>query len=96
MPLFIVIIVVSFVLYIYFKVRILNVKDPLFMRFTNAKARIALGLFISTFGMNQYYFYQTKLALFVCIVFLALGIAQIIYGYKLYKHYREEILKVND
>ncbi|SEQ72969.1 YtpI family protein [Piscibacillus halophilus] len=96
MPIFITLIIVSFVLYIYFKVQILKSKDPLYMQFTNAKARMSLGVFISTFGMNQYYFYQTQLALFVCIIFLALGIAQIVYGYKLYKHYKGELIKAND
>lgn len=38
MPIFITLIVVSFILYIYFKVRIISQKDPLTMRFTNAKA----------------------------------------------------------
>lgn len=67
MPIFITLIVVSFILYIYFKVRIISQKDPLTMRFTNAKARIALGIFISTFGANQYVYYQTQLALlFAC------------------------------
>ncbi|MGM8215605.1 YtpI family protein [Bacillaceae bacterium W0354] len=96
MPIFITVIVVSFVLYFFFKVRILNEKDPLYMHYTNAKARMALGIFIATFGMNQYAFYQTKIALFVCIVFLVLGIAQFVYGYKLWKHYRNEILKTSD
>ncbi|WP_188206415.1 YtpI family protein [Alkalibacillus aidingensis] len=85
--------VVSFILYIYFKVRITNYKNPLYIYYTNGKARIALGLFISTFGMNQYLYYLSQLALFICIAFLALGIAQIVYGYKIYKHYRGEILK---
>ncbi|WP_279401778.1 YtpI family protein [Piscibacillus salipiscarius] len=45
--------------------------------------------------MNQYYYYQTRLALFITILFLILGIAQIVYGYKLYKHYKGEMDKVN-
>ncbi|GAA0456209.1 YtpI family protein [Alkalibacillus silvisoli] len=93
MPILISIFVVSIVLYLYFKVRILNYKNPLYMHYTNGKARIALGLFISTFGMNQYAHYQSQFALFITIIFLALGVAQIVYGYKIFKHYRQEILK---
>ena len=96
MPIFITLIVVSFILYIYFKVRIISQKDPLTMRFTNAKARIALGIFISTFGANQYVYYQTQLALFVCLLFVILGIIKIVYGYRLYKHYRGEIIRLSD
>lgn len=65
------------------------------MHFTNAKGRIALGFFVSTFGMNQYYAYQTQLALFISIAFLILGIAQIVHGFKLYKHYRQELMNAN-
>ncbi|MFC0015640.1 MULTISPECIES: YtpI family protein [Allobacillus] len=96
MPIFITLIVVSFVLYIYFKVKIISQKDPLTMRFTNAKARIALGVFIATFGANQYVYYQTQLALFVCLLFIVLGVIQIVYGYRLYKHYRSEIIRLSD
>ncbi len=96
MPIFITIIVVSFILYIYFKVRIVSQKDPLYMRFTNAKARMALGIFIASFGANQYVYYQTQLALFICLIFIVLGIVQIVYGYKLYKHYRGEMIRLGD
>ncbi|PKR79280.1 hypothetical protein CEY16_05940 [Halalkalibacillus sediminis] len=96
MPFFISIIVISFILYVFFKVRILNEKEPVKMHYTNAKARMALGTFISAFGINQYVFYETQLALFIGIVFLILGIAQIVYGYKLFKHFRNELLKVSD
>lgn len=95
-PIFVTIVVVSFILYFYFKVRILTKKEPVYMHYTNAKARMCLGVFITTFGMNQYYIYQTKLALFICIIFIVLGIAQFVYGFKLWKHYRNEILKTTD
>ncbi|MFD2639855.1 YtpI family protein [Piscibacillus salipiscarius] len=95
MPILITLFIVSIILYIYFKVKITKSKDPLYMHITNAKARITLGIFVSTFFMNQYYYYQTRLALFITILFLILGIAQIVYGYKLYKHYKGEMDKVN-
>ncbi len=65
------------------------------MHYTNGKARIALGIFIGTFGVNQYLFYQTQLVLFICIIFLAFGVAQMVYGYKVFKHYKDEILKAD-
>jgi len=95
-PILITIIIFSFIFYFYFKVRILTKKDPLYMHYTNAKARMALGVFITAFGMNQYIFYQTRLALFICIIFIVLGIMQIVYGFRLWKHYRNEILKTAD
>ncbi|WP_306977234.1 YtpI family protein [Alkalibacillus salilacus] len=88
--------VVSIVFYLYFKVRILNHKNPLYMHYTNGKARIALGVFIASFGINAYGFYQTQFALFVCILFLILGGAQIVHGYKVFKHYRGEIIRLQE
>jgi uncharacterized membrane protein len=82
-------------MYIYFKVRILNLKDPRYMQFTNAKARISLGLFIALFGINQYLFYKTTLSLFIGIIFILIGFIQVQYGIKLYRFFRKEILSVS-
>ncbi|MRG87694.1 YtpI family protein [Salinibacillus xinjiangensis] len=86
------VIVISLVMYVFFKVKILSLKDTLMMRYTNAKARISLGLLIIFFGINQYLFYETQLSLFIGIIFLFFGFIQAQYGYKLFKHFRQEIL----
>ncbi|WP_407269027.1 YtpI family protein [Radiobacillus sp. PE A8.2] len=85
--------IVSIVLYIYYKVAIVRSNDPLIQEYTNSKAQLALGTFISVFGINQYLFYQTQLALFVVIVFLLFGGMQLVNGYKKAKHYRGELAK---
>src|SRR5690625_512041 len=90
MLIFALIIAVSIVMYIYYKVIILRMKDELTQKYTNAKARIFLGSFIFFFGVNQYIAYQTKLSLFVSLIFLILGAIQMVYGYKEAKHYRNE------
>lgn len=90
MVIFPIVIVISIVLYIYYKVAILRTKDGLTQHYFNAKARLSLGTFILFFGINQYLYYQTKLALFVCIVFLFFGILHIVRGYREVKHYRSE------
>ncbi len=82
-------------MYIYYKVTILRTKDELVQKHTNAKARVALGTFIVSFGINQYIAYQTKLILFISIVFLLLGALQIVYGYKEAKHYRNEYQRLH-
>jgi len=84
-------IVLSITIYLYFKVQIIRTKDPLHQEHTNAKARIALGLFITTFGANQYVFYQTKLALFIAILFIVLGIMQMVHGYRKTKFYGKQL-----
>src|SRR5690625_4528198 len=95
MLIFAFIIVISIVMYIYYKVTILRTKDELVQKYTNAKARIFLGSFIFSFGVNQYVAYQTKFILFISIVFVILGCLQIISGFKEAKHYRNEYQKLH-
>lgn len=95
MLIFAFIIIISIVMYIYYKVSILRTKDELVQKYTNAKARIFLGSFILAFGVNQYIAYQTKFILFISIVFVILGMIQIISGYKEAKHYRNEYRRLH-
>lgn len=90
-----VIIVLSAVLYVYYKVAILKTKDKLTQAYYNAKSRVCLGSFIFFFGINQYIFYQTKLSLFIGILFILLGALQTYYGSKEVKHYRIEWKRLN-
>ncbi|WP_163538148.1 YtpI family protein [Gracilibacillus sp. YIM 98692] len=93
MIIFPIIIILSIILYIYYKVMIVRGNDPLIQEIQNAKARLSLGIFISFFGINQYLFYQTQLALFICLAFFILGAIQAYGGWKRYVHYRGELLK---
>ena len=61
MVIFPIIIVVSAVLYIYYKVAILKSNDELTQKYFNGKARLCLGTFLLFFGINQYLFYKTQL-----------------------------------
>jgi len=95
MFIFALLIMVSIVLYIYYKVAILKTKDKLSQKYINAKSRIFLGTFLIFFGINQYIAYQTRFVLFISIVFLALGALQSIDGFKEAKHYRNEWKRLN-
>lgn len=90
MLIFALFIAVSIVMYIYYKVIILRMKDELTQKYTNAKSRIFLGSFILFFGINQYIAYQSKVILFISIVFVILGVIQMVHGFKAAKHYRNE------
>lgn len=85
-----IIIVLSIVLYVYYKVAIIKTKDRLTQAYFNAKSRICLGSFVFFFGVNQYIFYLTRLSLFIGIIFLILGAMQMYVGFKQVKHYRNE------
>lgn len=77
-------------MYIYYKVAILKTKDTLVQKYQNAKARIFLGIFLISFAINQYLAAQMKVILIISIIFIFLGVLQLIDGYKQAKHYRNE------
>jgi|SRR5699024_9048000 len=85
-----ILIILSLVLYVYYKVAILKSKDALTQSYFNARSRICLGTFVAAFGINQYLFYQSRFSLFIGIAFLILGGIQLVYGYRQSKFYRKE------
>lgn len=91
-----ILIVISIVLYVYYKVAILKNKDKLTQAYFNAKSRICLGSFVFFFGINQYIYYLTRISLFVGIVFILLGALQMYVGLKEVKHYRSEWKRLNE
>ncbi|WP_029191201.1 YtpI family protein [Ornithinibacillus scapharcae] len=95
MIIFPMVIVLSIVLYLYYKVAILKTKDGLTQRYFNAKSKICLGLFVVAFSINQYVFYQTQISLFIGLVLISLGFLQLIRGLKETKHYRNEWKRLN-
>jgi len=96
MIIFPIIIVISAVLWVYYKVAIVKNKgDGLTQAYFNAKSRICLGSFVFFFGVNQYLFYLTRFSLFIGIIFVLLGGLQIYVGFKEAKHYRKEYRRLN-
>lgn len=95
MFIFAALIVISVVMYIYYKVAILKTKEILTQKFYNAMARIFLGTFLISFAINQYLAAQIKIVLLISIVFIILGIVQIVAGYRRAKHYRSEYRRLN-
>lgn len=88
-------IIISIVMYIYYKVAILKTKDKLSQKYINAKSRFFLGSFLVFFGINQYIAYQTKIILFISIVFFILGAMQMVDGFKEARHYRNEYRRLH-
>lgn len=90
MLVFAVIIAISIVMYIYYKVAILKTKEPLNQVYFNSKARLCLGSIVFFFSINQYLLYQTKLSLYIGLVLFVLGGANLIRGFREAKHYKKE------
>ncbi|UJL45054.1 YtpI family protein [Virgibacillus sp. NKC19-16] len=95
MFIFPIIIVLSAVLYVYYKVAIVKSEDRLTQAYFNGKSRLCLGSLVFFFGINQYIFYQTRISLFIGIVFVLLGAFLLYDAFKEVKHYRKEWKRLN-
>lgn len=95
MFIFAALIVISVVMYIYYKVAILKTKEILTQKYYNAMARIFLGTFLISFAINQYLAAQIKIVLLISIVFTILGLIQIVAGFRRAKHYKSEYRRLN-
>lgn len=87
MPIFAVLIVVSFSFYLYFKIKSVRSHLQMEKKWISGKSSIALGLFVAFFGINQLFLFQSTTTYIVSSVFILIGAASIFNGYKMYKYY---------
>jgi hypothetical protein len=82
-----IIIVFSAVFFIYNKIRTWRTPEGLLKRIYQTKANISIGFFLVAISINLLISPRSTVDVVVGIVFLILGTANIILGYKAYKHY---------
>ena len=87
MPIFIILIILSFALYVFYKVREVRSKEIFYKRWTASKAKMALGTFVASFGLNELTTVEGRLQLWIAIVFLVYGAVLLFFGWKMYKYY---------
>ncbi|MEH7885969.1 YtpI family protein [Bacillus sp. JJ1609] len=87
MPIFVLLIVLSFVFYIFYKIKYVRSKRPAEKKWLSAKSSIALGLFVGLFGLNQVFLFQTTLTYIVAVIFIIIGSMSVWSGVKAYKFY---------
>jgi uncharacterized membrane protein len=87
MPIFMVLIILSLSFYVYFKVKYFRVKEHMHKKWISAKSSVALGAFITSFGINQWIAIPSKVSMVVGIIFLIVGIGSIRVGIKAYRYY---------
>lgn len=87
MPIFVLLIVLSFVFYIFYKMKYVRSKRPAERKWLSAKSSIALGLFVGLFGLNQVFLFQTTITYIVAAIFIVIGSMSILSGVKAYKFY---------
>ncbi|NEU29889.1 hypothetical protein GN156_03745 [bacterium LRH843] len=88
---FTIIIVFSAVFFIYNKVKTWRTPKSLLNRLYQTKATLSLGFFLTAFGANQLFFPRGTIDYIVGGVFALLGILNIIYGYRAYRHYEPQL-----
>lgn len=87
MPIFVLLIVLSFVFYIFYKIKYVRSKRPAERKWLSAKSSIALGLFVALFGINQLFLFQTTITYIVGAIFIVMGSLSVWGGIKAYKFY---------
>lgn len=87
MPIFVLLIVLSFVFYIFYKIKYVRSKRPAERKWLSAKSSIALGLFVALFGLNQLFLFQTTITYIVAAIFIIIGSMSVWSGVKAYKFY---------
>ncbi|MBM7692879.1 succinate-acetate transporter protein [Peribacillus deserti] len=93
MPVLVVLIVITFSFYLYFKIKYVRTQKPAEKKWTATKSSMALGLFVVLFGINQLFLYTGTVTYIVAGVFILLGVINVWAGYKSYKHYLPYVIK---
>ncbi|TLS39126.1 YtpI family protein [Pseudalkalibacillus caeni] len=94
MPVLVLFILFSLVFYLFYRVKSYRSKLPMEKRWIGTKANIALGSFLILFALNQVYVLPGKALVYVvAVIFIALGLANVIFGYKQYREYLPYVLK---
>ncbi|WML47307.1 YtpI family protein [Neobacillus sp. PS3-34] len=87
MPTFVILIVISLAFYVFYKIKFVRSSRPVEKKWLSSKSSIALGIFVSIFGINQVFLYQTTLTYIIAAIFLIIGGLSIWSGIKAYQHY---------
>ncbi|WP_079510035.1 YtpI family protein [Mesobacillus jeotgali] len=93
MPILVLLIVLSFVFYIFYKIKYVRSKRPAERSWLSAKSSIALGLFVALFGINQLFLFQTTVTYIVGAIFIVIGSLSVWGGIKAYKFYLPHAVK---
>ena len=93
MPIFAVMIIISLMFYLFYKVKSVRSHLPMEKKWISGKSSIALGIFVSFFGINQLFLFQTTMTYIVAAIFILTGGISIVGGYKLYKFYLPYAIK---
>ncbi|WP_078545114.1 YtpI family protein [Litchfieldia alkalitelluris] len=87
MPIFVVLIVIAFAFYIFYKARYFQSRKPVEKQWISAKSSIALGLFVALFGINSVFLHQSTVSFIVATVLFLVGVGSIWAGFRAYRYF---------
>lgn len=87
MPVLVICIVLSLTFYVFYKIKFVRSKRPVEKKWISTKSSIALGLFVSLFGLNQLFLFQSTVTYIIAAIFIVIGGLSIFAGWKSYKHF---------
>lgn len=83
---FIFMIIISFAVYFYYKTKQFRSTLPIRKKWYKAKAGVALGIFLISFGLNTCIVYPSKLGYAITAIFVIVGIMESYTSYKRARH----------
>ncbi|WP_071460368.1 YtpI family protein [Bacillus massilinigeriensis] len=86
MPILVLFIVLSFSMYVFYKIKFVRSSLPGERQFLRSKSGISLGLFVALFGVNQLFLFQTTVTYIIASIFILLGGLNVWAGIKAYRH----------
>lgn len=93
MPILVFVIIISFSFYVFYKIKYVRSNRPAEKKWLSAKSSIALGLFVSLFGVNQLFLYHTTVTYIIAAIFIIIGGMSVWAGIKAYRFYLPHAIK---
>ena len=87
MPILVILIIIALAFYVTYKIRYVRTKMPMEKRWLSGKSSMALGIFVSLFGINSLFLFQETTTYIVASIFIVIGIGSVWAGYQVYRHY---------
>lgn len=93
MPFLVFFIVFSFSFYVFYKIKYVRSKRPMEKKMLNGKSSMALGIFVTLYGVNQIILYDTTITYIIAAVFILIGAMSLWVGYRTYRHHVPYVIR---
>ncbi|MGV3488678.1 MAG: YtpI family protein [Tuberibacillus sp.] len=87
MPTFIILIILSLMMFLFYRIRAWQIRAPYKKKWTVTKANMGLGAFLIFFGINRLFIQASTLSAVICGLFILYGIFIVSASIKSYRYY---------